>query len=80
MPVKLATSPEEQRAWMDQWRSAAIALEEVKREDLQAMTEEQACAMSNMLLSMGPFPESGRVLSNTSGLVEQQRIFMRARK
>jgi hypothetical protein len=78
--MRLAVTPEDQRRWMDAWRLAAVALEEVKREELQAMTEEEACAASDMLLSMGPFPESGRARSETSGLVEQQRIFMRARR
>ncbi len=78
--MHLATTPEEQQAWMSQWRNAAIELEKVKREELQALTDERAFEISNMLLRMGPFPGCGRACSQDSGLVEQQRIFGRARR
>jgi hypothetical protein len=43
------------------------------------MTDDEARATSEMLLGMGPFPGNLRPESVTSGLVEQQRIFARAR-
>ncbi len=67
--MKLAETPEEQRAWMAQWRSAEKALLEVKRQELRALTEEQAWAATLP-------PELER---KTSGLVEQQRWFKKAR-
>jgi hypothetical protein len=77
--MHLAETPEEQRAWMNQWRAAAIALRQMKREELRAMTDEDAVAAFNAL-DMPPelvwrCPE--RI--DSSGLVEQQRIFQKIR-
>lgn len=64
---------------MAQWRSAEAGLLEVKREELQALTDEEAVASFNAL-DMPPepvyrFPDREQSL----GFVEQQRIFGRAR-
>ncbi len=40
--VKLVITPEEQRRWMEQWRHAAVALEEMKRYELRMLADEQA--------------------------------------
>jgi uncharacterized protein YcbX len=77
--MHLAETPEEQRAWMNQWRAAAVALRQMKREELRAMTDEDAVAAFNAL-DMPPelvwrCPE--RI--DSSGLVEQQRIFQKIR-
>ncbi len=77
--MKLAETPEEQRAWMAQWRSAEKALLEVKRQELRALTEEEALATTNELLSAIPFPLPPELERKTSGLVEQQRWFSKAR-
>lgn len=77
--MKLAETPEEQRAWMAQWRSAEKALLEVKRQELRALTEEQARKYSHMLLSMISFPRPPSERDRTSGLVERQRWLARAR-
>src|SRR4051794_3678769 len=53
--MHLVTTPEEQRAWMAQWRSAASALERVKMEELSSLTDEGALRDSDDLLSLGPF-------------------------
>ena len=42
--MHLAETPEEQRAWMNQWRAAAVALRQMKREELHAMMDEDAVA------------------------------------
>ncbi len=76
--MKLAETPEEQRAWMAQWRSAEKALLEVKRQELRALTEEEA-QLDVVLLSMISFPRPPSHRDQTSGLVEQQRWFGRAR-
>jgi len=47
--IHLAETPEEQKAWMAQWRSAEIALRQVKREELRAMTDEDGVATFNAL-------------------------------
>ena len=76
--MHFATTPEEQRAWMAQWRSAAVELEKVKIAELRALTEEQAARDSEVLLSLGPFPLDPQRQSS-SGLVEQQRWFRKWR-
>jgi hypothetical protein len=77
--MHLAESPEEQRIWMQQWRSAAIALRDMKRQELRAMTDEQAVAAFNAL-DMPPhdFPRAPDRMDG-SGLLEQQRLFQKAR-
>ena len=50
--MKLATTPEEQRRWMEQWRNAAVAQEEVKRMELMELTEEEAWRRTEALLSL----------------------------
>lgn len=70
--MKMATTPEEQRRWMAQWREAAIMLDEVKREELANLTEQAAWRQTESLLSLAPHY---RRLSRTSGLVKQQAWF-----
>jgi hypothetical protein len=70
--MKMATTPEEQRQWMQQWREAAIFMDEVKRDELANMTAEEGWRAMESLLSLVPHY---RRLSRTSGLVEQQAFF-----
>jgi hypothetical protein len=35
--MKFATTPEEQRQWMQQWRETAVFLDEIKRDELANM-------------------------------------------
>jgi hypothetical protein len=78
--MHLAETPEEQRAWMNQWRNAAIALWDVKRRELRAMTDEDVLNACDLLLEDAiSFYRSPKTVKN-SGLVEQQRLFARARQ
>jgi hypothetical protein len=70
--MKLATTPEEQRQWMQQWREAAIFMDEVKRDELANMTDEEGWRAIESVLSLAPYY---RRLSRTSGLVKQQAWF-----
>jgi len=70
--MKMATTPAEQRRWMQQWREAAIFLDEVKRDELASLTEHGAWRQIEGLLSLAPHY---RRLSRTSGLVKQQAWF-----
>jgi hypothetical protein len=72
--IKLATTPEEMRRWAAQWRETGIALEEVKRDELANLTEEQALKASDMLLDLA---HRYQRRSRTSGLVRQQARFHR---
>ena len=74
--MKLATTPEEQRRWMEQWRRAAVALEEVRRYELQMLTDQQAWRETEDLLGLVDYYPRH---SETSGLVEQQAWFKRFR-
>jgi hypothetical protein len=70
--MKMATTPAEQRRWMQQWREAAIALDGIKRDELANLTERDAWRQIEGLLSLAP---GYRRLSRTSGLVKQQAWF-----
>ena len=63
------------RQWLAQWKSAAVELEKVRLAELRKLSDAEALAASEALLSMpmGPLPEERRTWS---GLVEQQRLFM----
>jgi len=68
----MATTAAEKRRWMQQWREAAIFLDEVKRDELASLTVHQAWRQVEGLLSLAPHY---RRLSRTSGLVKQQAWF-----
>ena len=66
-----------QRAWMEQWRNAAMALEEQRKRELRRLSDQDALAASEAVLSLAlltPIP-SARLAD--SGLVRQQRLFHR---
>ncbi len=75
--VKLGITSDQQRFWMAQWRIAAVELEDFKRQELQALTEEQAGAASDLLLQGLDFPRPPSWRDHHSGLVEQQCLFHR---
>lgn len=62
--------------WVDTWRRAGPLLEQLRREELQAMTPEQVALAADALLEIGCALPADRP---TSGLVEQQRLFRKAR-
>jgi hypothetical protein len=69
----------EQERWMLQWKRAARALADQKKQELSRITHEQALLASEALLALAPlstFPPS-RV--TTSGLVQQQAFLHRRR-
>lgn len=66
-------------AWMAQWRAAGPALEEVRAREIRALTDEEALAASEDLLSLAastPLPPE-RLCG--SGLVAQQALLHRRR-
>lgn len=76
--MKLATTPDEQRRWMEQWRRAAVALAEMKRYELQALTEEKAWQQIEAIQSI-PLREVWRNRDKPCGLIEQQALFKKLR-
>jgi len=75
--MKLATTPEEMRQWMQQWREAAIYLDEVKRDELANMTDEEGWRAIEQIQSM---PAGWRNPAAICGLIEQQALFAKLRK
>ncbi len=73
---KLAMTPQEMRRWAAQWRETGLALEEVKRDELAKLSDEDAVKAADMLLDLG---SRYRRRSRTSGLVRQQSRFHRKR-
>ncbi len=74
-------SPEDQmRAWVENWKRVGPELERIKREELRAMTEEEAFRRAELLGRSGAadvWIEPGRAAA--AGMVEQQRLFILAR-
>lgn len=72
----MATTPAEQRRWMQQWREAAIALDEVRRDELASLTPRDARRQIRSVLGL---PRGWRNPDEPCGLVEQQAFFQRQR-
>jgi hypothetical protein len=71
--LSVLTDPRRQREWLQQWRRAAVALEQVRADELAHLGAADALAASETLLALGasmPLPPS-RV--NWSGLIDFQR-------
>jgi hypothetical protein len=62
--------------WMRAWKSAGESLERVRREELRALDGHKALAL---LTGPADYRKEPRKARASSGLVEQQRWFMRAR-
>jgi len=62
--------------WMRAWRSAGAALERVRREELRSLDGRRALAL---LTGPSDYRKEPRMPRPSSGLVEQQRWFMKAR-
>jgi hypothetical protein len=77
--LRFAETPEEQQKWMQQWRSAEAALLEVKREELRAMTDEEAIFSFNALDLPPEMIYRAPDRLHSPGFIEQQRIFRKAR-
>jgi hypothetical protein len=75
--IRTAEKLEQQRRLVRQWRDAAPLLEQARQEELLQMTPDERRAASLAVLDLVAHLPNERM---TSGLVEQQRIFMRARR
>lgn len=72
-------TPEQYQQWMQQWRHASVALEQVKREELARMTEAEALEAANDLLELSAQSYHDPRYETYSGLIEQQRILHKRR-
>jgi hypothetical protein len=68
---------EEAREFVERWRKAGPELEKVRREELRALTDAESRRLFNALLELRNLRPQHRP---TSGFVEQQRIFQKARR
>jgi len=69
------TMADDLNKWTQQWRVAERGLQQQKRAELAALTDDQARAMTNRLLSLAANVPLSEERLRTSGLVEQQRFF-----
>jgi hypothetical protein len=65
------------KQWVETWKRAGPELERIRREELRAFRYEDKAGIIESLLEIGV--DFGRPRL-TSGLVEQQRLFMKGRK
>ena len=76
--VAMATRfSEREREWMRQWKNAAEALAEERRKDLRLMTDAEALARSENLLSLVGTVVLSPARNVSSGLVTQQALLHR---
>lgn len=66
------------KRWADNWTAAGRALKDVRRRELQAMTDEDVRRAIADVFSV-PAPQD-LPPRTSSGLVEQQRLFARLRR
>jgi hypothetical protein len=73
-PYNRAMSSAE-KEWIRRWKQAGAELAEIRRRDLRAMSEEQARASIDALLSLALSAYIPSRRRQHSGLVEQQALF-----
>ncbi len=72
---RMTLAPATALRWLEQWTSAGPALAEVRKQSLRTLTESQALAASEAVLSLATLgPVSPRRRTH-SGLVTQQALF-----
>ena len=75
----MALAPAEARRWLEQWTSAGPALAEFRKRSLRELTESQALAASEAVLSLATLSPVSPRRRTHSGLVTQQALFHRHR-
>ena len=65
----------EKKRWMRQWKSAALALQQVKRRELAAMTDDDVRKAISWLLADTTTQYKNPRYQTYSGLIDQQRYF-----
>jgi hypothetical protein len=68
---------ERTRAWVENWARVRPQLEAIRRRELRAMTYQQRIQAISSVLQLGTLLAKPRT---SIGLVEQQRLFQKARK
>jgi hypothetical protein len=65
----------QQQRWMAQWHAARAALRAQRETELAALSDEQALAAADALLSIGDAVGLPAAPRTSSGLVRQQALF-----
>jgi len=68
---------DEAREFVERWKKAGPVLEKIRREELRNLTHKDCQQQIHALLEIGSQSRQPRC---TSGLLEQQRIFRKARQ
>ena len=76
--IKMKDSDQKQiKKWIDTWQHAGSALKEIKRRELQGFDYEKNRAIIDEMLQ---WAHDHRKVRLTSGLVQQQRYFMKMKE
>lgn len=70
---------DQQMLWMSRWRSTGVELENVRRRELRDLSEEASAELFNRCAIPAADLWISPERAESSGLVEQQAIFMRSR-
>jgi len=69
---------ERMRLWVDTWRRVGPELERIKRNELRALSEEEGTRRAILVMdARADFEWESPRPHKLSGLIEQQRLFMR---
>lgn len=68
------------KTWLRQREAGVIAVARVERDELRHMDDAEALRLADGLLSAAPVALMAADRETTSGFVEQQRLFMLARR
>jgi len=74
---KLEIEKEEMAQWVEAWKRAEVALEEIRRKELREFNYEERREAVLGMLELGALFHRPR---NTSGMIEMQRLFRKARQ
>ncbi len=66
------------RQWVEKWKVVSEEMDRLKTEELRALTEEEAARQFNCMDLPEALLWTPEERVNSSGLVEQQRIFSKA--
>jgi hypothetical protein len=75
----MRTATDLEKCWMQQWREAAVELPRIRRQELRALTDEQALRAAGDLLALADLIPMSERRRTSSGLVDQQALFHRRR-
>jgi hypothetical protein len=75
----MTVAPADARHWLEQWTSAGPALAALRRRTLRNLSESQALAASDAVLSLATLSPLSPRRRTHSGLVTQQALFHRHR-